>query len=315
MEDLSHQVEAAHASLQQKRKVTSRLTQLQVDLAESQTQEVELRKVLDKEFDDIVKLENSSLHSLFSQVLGNKEERLEIERQEYLHALLNHEAISHHIEELIFEQNVLNKQLLELVHIDQEYEKLLVKKEAALRTEGKYQAELMILDQKILNRKAQLKEISEALIEGKQVQGNLEILDEGLGKLKKWGIPEGGLGGKGRYSSLKKKHFIRETKEVVQLINGQLSKFHAELADIYRSLNYSFKDHFNHANEFLDLFYNNLITDWVVQRNLKTTRSSLENMQHEIKRVLMSLAHEEKTMHEEILKLDADREILLVKAS
>jgi len=315
LKDLSDQVASAYASLRQKHKVTARLAQLQTDLAESQAQEIELKKILAKEFEDIIKLENASLHALFSQVLGKKEERLEIERQEYLHALLNHESISHHIAELIFEQDVLNKQLLELLHIDQVYQELLVKKEAALRSEGKYQAELMVLDQKILNRKAQLKEIGEALIEGKLVQSNLAVLYAGLEKLKKWGIPEGGLGGKGRYSSLKKKHFIRETKEVVNLINGQLSKFHAELADIYRSLNFTFKDHFNRANEFLDIFYDNLITDWVVQRNLKTTRSSLENMQNEIERVLMSLAHEEKTMRAEISELDSDRENLVVKAT
>ncbi len=311
MDDLIVQIEAAHASLKQKEKVESRLAQLEADLRDSEMQEADLKKTVDNEFSDIVRLENSSLHSIFSQVLGKKEDRLEIERQEYLHALLNHESIVHQIAELRYEQEVLHKQLRELVHIDEVYEQLLVKKEAAMRQSGKYQPELMIIDQKILNRQTQLKEIGEAVTVGTQLQTNLAILDKGLTKLKNWGMPEGGLGGKGRYSSIKKKHFIRETKKAVQLINSQITSFHAELADIYRKLNFEFKEHFNRANEFLDIFYNNLITDWIVQRNLKTTRSSLDNMQNQIERILMSLAHEEKMMTSEVQELLVDREKMI----
>ncbi len=62
---------------------------------------------MNKEHEDVLKLEKISAFSLFRNILGNHKEQLEKERQEYLKAVLEYNSIANEIELLRYEQELL----------------------------------------------------------------------------------------------------------------------------------------------------------------------------------------------------------------
>ncbi len=67
------------------------------------------RAKMNKEHQDVIKLEKLSKQLLFKTILGNKELQLEIERQEYLQAVLEYNATAYNIDLIKYEQEILIK--------------------------------------------------------------------------------------------------------------------------------------------------------------------------------------------------------------
>lgn len=66
-----------------------------------------LEEQLDKEYLDYIRLKNFSIRGLFLKLLVNKDQQLDIEYQEYLHATLQYNECVKSLEILGFEENIL----------------------------------------------------------------------------------------------------------------------------------------------------------------------------------------------------------------
>lgn len=67
------------------------------------------RAKIDKELSDVMAMENVSVKSLVSKVMGNKEQKLEKEREEYLAATLELKEMEEALDMIAFEKSVLVK--------------------------------------------------------------------------------------------------------------------------------------------------------------------------------------------------------------
>jgi len=83
------------------------LTKLNQRLEEEELVLADLDLILEKEYQGVRKLEGLSVTSLFQTFLGNKEEQYEIEKQEYLHAVLMYNEAKKTVDLLSYEQQVL----------------------------------------------------------------------------------------------------------------------------------------------------------------------------------------------------------------
>ena len=66
-----------------------------------------LHDILQKEYKDVLRMEQQSLQGLFKRMLGSFEEQYELEKQEYLHAALRYNECKKTLELLEFERDVL----------------------------------------------------------------------------------------------------------------------------------------------------------------------------------------------------------------
>jgi len=262
-----------------------------------------LNRYMKKEYLDIVKLERQGLKPLFNNFLGSLEEALDKERQEYLLAVLNYQAKEREIKTLDFKAELLNQKSIELNSAEKEYKKIKHKYflQVNLNSEAK-RKKLSGIRVHVLKFEAILKEIREAEAAGKKSLNYLERLRKELSKITEWGVSKNynEIGGKGRNSSSKKKKYINKTKQLVFKTANHLDLFELELKDVSKTLKVDFSGEIDSLQSFLKIFFDNLITDWIVKDSIEVAFLSIEMIQEKINRTKITLTHHYTIMEEKI---------------
>lgn len=268
-----------------------------------------LEDVLDNELKDIQRLESIGVKSVFYKVLGNKEEQLEKERQEYLEASLKYKEHKQSLELLEYEKSVLEGKLGELPTISKQLEHLKeLREKEILKSDSNIATHLrQILHEHdrciMLN-----KEIVEALEEGEKSVKMLNIVLSYLRKARDWGRWD--MQGSKR-GSIMKHRAIDSAMKNLSKAQYQLDTFERELQDIgLKQLHLKIRS--SQFDRFTDYFFDNLISDWIVQQKIKSTMTSVEASLDHVKRLCLSLKNEKETNASRILELDAAKDKLLL---
>lgn len=234
----------------------------------------ELELILKKEFDDVEKLEKTSLTSVFYSFLGTKVEKLDKERQEYLAAKLKWENSKNEIEKLAAEIRNIRQKLAELGDPEQDYANHLQerKKLAQENNDPKF----IEFDQLLKEEFKQKREINEAIDAGEMALNSLRLAIQALRKAQNWGTFDM-LGG-GFLATAVKHSNIDEARQLVQDTQVWLSKFKRELADIAAGSQQNLEMHLDDFSTFADYFFDNLIFDWVVQTKINDSLQGCEAM-------------------------------------
>ncbi len=268
----------------QKSKVRLEIIQHELDILRT-----DLKKSyeqLKKEKADVEDLENRNIKSLFTEILGDIEQQLEKERQEYLQAVLHHNHLIDEIKILEFEAKTLRqKQSSDIIKVEGELVSLYNYKAKLLKKypDAKKQLEKFDVPLSAYNRK--LYHIEETISEAKSLHQTLKSIVNHMKNVKKWGPAK--MHGKGRYSSFKKKTFIDNANQQAIQANVKIKKFDKELKDVYPDMNISLSMHY--FENFVDHFYDNLITDWMIQRKLDNAIHSITLMVDKMSRIQMML--------------------------
>jgi|TARA_R110000737_G_C14609763_1_gene490767 hypothetical protein len=240
------------------------------------------RKIMHDEHQDVIKLEKMSKHFLFAKILGDREHELERERQEYLEAVLEYNAIAHEIEVLQYEKEILDRKKLDKEGLKKQRDYYLKFKEQRIlynssdRTIKKLNGEIERLH--LLQR-----EIKEAVEVANTASTHLKKAMHHLRSMVNFGayVIEGMT-----YS--KKQILNKAINEVIQ-VKVHLKKLDMEMSDIYN--NYELPSMYIY-DAFIDSFHQNLITDWVLRNKLKSAKSLLESGIEQLLRITATLKHD-----------------------
>ena len=66
-------------------------------------------------------------------------------------------------------------------------------------------------------------------------------------------------------------------------------------------------------NNFTDFFFDNLISDWIVQQKIVSTKNDVGKTHSYIQRLLLTLEQEFKELDRKLALLNSDREAMLLK--
>ena len=224
----------------------------------------------EKELEDVRKLESLGVKALFSKVIGNHHQQLEKERQEYLLAVVKHKSIQEEIVVLGFEESLLAKRLLQPELIDKELNQLIKKKEFTLKSyDTEFSKELFsregtlgrlkLIKQKLLRIERNAKQSTLILI---------QIADK-LHEVKDW--PPSG---KAKYASFIKKKYIDKARSKVVEAKVKLDEFSKNFSLLFKEETFEYD--MSGFESFLDRFYENLITDYIVASQLEKTLGDVE---------------------------------------
>ncbi len=271
--------------------VESHILEIDQNLKSSFARLKELEKTLDKELDDIEKLEGISVKSLFYKTLGNKEDQMDKERQEYLAISLKYKEVKQSIELLEFERELLNKKLNSLPKLKDKLESLKKQREEeilnspqiSLRNE--FQEIIRKLDISIMLNK----ELNEAIEEGEKAVKLLTVVISYLKKAGKWGKWERSR--KKRSGDYLKHQTIDKALKSLPKTQHQLNIFTRELKDLGDN-KIEFKLDLVQFNKFTDFFFDNLISDWIVQQRIKSTLNNIESTKSHVQKILLNLKQE-----------------------
>lgn len=270
--------------LQQKEKTTSLLAHAKNKLFVLKQDAQHLNEIMLKEKKDVENLEGLSLTGMFYSLLGDKEDRLRKENQEYLAAKLKYESCIHSIKFIEADVLAYEQQLKKFPEIEKELNELLAEKEKLFA--GKADSKINELNNKIQGYENQLKELKEAVNAGENIIPHISQAEDLLNSAGNWGVFDM-LGG-GIIATAVKHSKVDDARSIIQHIQMMLHRFNNELADV-KVLSVSAEINFSGFEKFADYFFDNLITDWMVQSKIKNSLNSVISLRNEITGIINKL--------------------------
>ncbi len=292
-------------------RLKSHIAEIDNNLSDSYARIKLLDKKLDSELKDIEALEKIGIKSLFYRTLGSKEEQLDKERQEYLDLSLHFNELKKEVELMEYEKKILTKKILELPTLEKELPILKQKRKEEILIGGmtEIKAELMLTFQ---NMDVQIKlktEIGEAIREGNKCIQLLDNILNHLSNASDWGKWD--MRGNDRRAGYMRKKSIDNAINILPSAQHQLNLFLREMNDLEEeNLGISLQD--IHFNRFKDFFFDNLISDWIIQQRIKNTYYNIESTQSHIKRIILSLGNENKKVEQLLKKFHDKKEALIL---
>ncbi len=312
MASIQEQLQKITAEYQTLEKVARHLTSLSKRLDKETKALHKLSKKVDREQAEYERLESLSLKSLFHKVLGNKEEQVEKERQEYLQSFLKYNEAKKSVELMEFEMQTLEKKLARKDQIEAEMERLIkLREKELLKLDPSISTKLQV----ILHKQDKLKrmhiEVREALQAGDQVLHSINTMIGFLNQARNWGHWD--MSGRSHMPSYMKKSSIDKAVAVSHQVKHQLHTFSNELQDVYgKSFNFPF--HIESFSGFMDIFFDNLISDWIIQKKIKNSLASIVSVRDKVIRLVSSLKAEMPAIEKEIEQLEQNHKEIIINA-
>lgn len=294
------ELKIAYENMMRKKKIEFHLVNLDKRIKQQEREVRRYLNIAEQEEEDIHKLEGMNLQTLFIKVLGNHLDELEKQRQEYLMAVLQHQGATKKLNALKYEKEILNKQLSGLFNAESEFDNLYKKAEVGfdLLLDKKTKGRMKAIELRVLNHEERVKEIREAVRAGKKAERILVKIKKDLSEIKQWGNPfinnksQLKVYGKGRYSSYGKKKFVNAAKSDANKANILLEHFELEILDIYKQFKLDYRNYIKSFSNFLEIFYDNMVTDWIVKKNIDNTIHAMETIHDKVVRILAMLENE-----------------------
>lgn len=309
--NIQKQIKSVLEEFKSLQNVKAHLDETEAKLATSYNKMKALDKMLDKELKDIEKLEKLGIKSLFHKALGSKEEQLEKERQEYLEASLQYKESKKSVELMEFERDLLAKKINSLPKIQAHLEELKkaraqeIMNSSNITVRNEFSEIIHKLDIGILLNK----ELEEAIDAGVKSNKLLGIVASFLRKAGEWGRWD--MYGDNRRAGYMKQQAIDKAIRNLSQAQHQLNMFTRELKDLGEN-NIQFKLNMVHFSKFTDFFFDNLISDWIIQQRIKSTLNNIESTNDHVKRIVLSLQSEQKENFKKIADLEVLKDQLIL---
>lgn len=292
--------------------VKSHVDEIEIQLRDAYKKIKVLDKKVEKELRDIEELEKIGIKSLFHKTLGDKDKQLEKERQEYLEISLKYNEYKKSVELMEFERDLLAKKLNNLDPLKRKLEDLKNQRltEILRSSNSTIKTELQELLHKTDVSLALNKELEEAILEGEKSIKLISVVSSYLTKAGEWGRWD--MYGDNRRAAYLRKQAIDKARRNLSQAQHQLNLFARELKDLGEN-NITFNLDLIHFNKFTDFFFDNLISDWIIQQRIKSTLNSIESTKDYAKRILLSLIQEKESNNSRLVELNKSKDSILTK--
>ncbi len=296
------------------KKVQDRLVQIVPEIEQLRQDLIPLDQLVQKEYADIENLEKLGLKTMFYKVLGSQETQMEKERQEYLQASLKYDQVRKSLELLEFEYNLLKKKIDALPAIEKRLDDLSKQQEMELMNlQGNAGFELKKIYSQIEAQQRMIIDINEAMKAGSVAVQSLDNVIAGLQQAHNWG--QWDMSGRNPMSNHLKYTAIDKAKDWAYEANRQLKIFEKELLDVYRRIPEDFQLHLDSFNRFIDVFFDNLITDWIIQQKIYNALNNSLNTRDKVTRMIKLLETEKPKVDKAIADLNEVKKEYVLRAS
>ena len=311
VEDINRKLEALHDKQAQLAKLRGLVEHVQDDLDRTTQRRDHLRTVLAKEQKDVDRLTGFSLTAIFHTLMSSKTEQLDKERQELVRVKLRFDEADGAVKSLENDLRILWKQVEQIGDLSAEREKLMAEREAAVLASDPYVADQVhALTEQIADAKAMGREIREASHVGGFALASLDKMIDCLSSARSWGTYD--LVGGGFVASSVKHSNIDLARGHAHRAQKYLRRFKNELADV--SIDTDLSIEIGEFEKFTDFFFDNLITDYVVQRKIVSSLGNAEEVRRKLRRVLRSLRTNESQVEKRIKELGDSRRSIIETA-
>jgi CTP-dependent riboflavin kinase len=283
---INSELQQLQSQIVEKQWIEKRLNEISAELIQQKELVVQLKQQLDKEQNDVKNLEGLSLSGLFYSILGNKDQQLEKERQEALMMQLKYDEARQSLALKEADLQAIQKRMQQIEDAEKRLNATLeIKLSLLLSAPNAVAQKLKMLHEQGQALKKEKQEIGEALEAAKAYLQLLSTLIKQLRSAKDWGTWDV-LGG-GMLSSYVKQQRLNEVRNTVNSLRHYESNFRRELSEVRPSgaLNVEVSS----FEGMLDMFFDNLITDWIVQQRINRSLAGAQKAYDEVVRILSAL--------------------------
>lgn len=260
-----------------------------------------LNKILNKEYKDVQNLEKLSLVNILATIIGNKEDKLYKEEQEYIQAKIKYDECLLIVEGYKNDRNYLISRIKEIDYSEDRYAELIREKGEKLKTfDFGIKQELVRLENLLDIEKQNGIEIIEAKAEADRCKNIISEAIDQLESAKSWGTYD--MFGGGGLSSIIKHERIRDAKNKLQSLGYAVQKLNFELNDVNMSLANEGLDSLS-DDYLIDVFFDNIFTDWSVQDKIKDSLRKVNGLYKRVLKISDELEIKEKRHLEEVENL------------
>lgn len=294
-----------------KQQLEAKLKELRSQKWEYERRMISFRVAFRKEQEDVEKLEGRSLANYFFAVIGKLDGKLDQERQEAYAAKVKLDAAGAEVQRIEQDISRILAELAEIGDAEAEYNRLLEEKRAELTASGTGTAEQILnLEQGIAVLETQKKEIREAISAGFSARGTAEQILTELNDADNWNTWDM-LGGGGIITHVVKHSHLDSAQDLVSELQSKLRRFKTELADIQISADVQVN--IDGFLRFADYFFDGLFADWAVGSRISQSYDSVSATKSKITRTLEKLEKMQTAVDDEIVRLKAQLDELIVK--
>jgi len=315
MTQLHQQLQEAIREAERIRKIKEHTSELTIRLEAEEKALLAMETTLTKEQRDVETLEREGLTTMFRKFIGDREEKLDKEREEYLRASLRFNELYKSVELIRFELDLLTKkeQNLEVVEgkvstlINQREEELMhMDPEVALKLKGIHEQTDKLHKYSI--------EVEEAFKAGQEaltfVRGAEQHLIDAqlMGQRDMWGSRSRYGLNSGRF----KHESIDKARDMAYQSQHALIRFGNELKDVFKGLQLNINMKIEDFGRFADIFFDNIITDYLVQQKITQSLINVTGTRQHLDQIMHSLDNERNVIREKLEALEEERKRLIV---
>lgn len=308
--DTIHKIHERFDRLEELKAVQRHYDETARSLQEAQQNLSDMDKQLEKELKDIDQLEGLSIKGLFHKVLGSQEEQLDKERQEYLQLSLKHKEHVKDIELLEYELGLLQKKVADISSIEAEIEQLKqVREQEVMSSNSRLRAGLVNIYNQMDQSKRRQAELLEAFKAGKGALASVQRVVGHLAQAKKWGDWDT-MSDSRHYDRRKHSEIDRAVDQAYQT-KHLLNLFSKELRDVGINSG-QINIHIESIGGFMDVLFDNLITDWVIQNKIKNALRNAETTYDKVLRLVKTVEGELDMEKQTMASLEEEKDQLLI---
>ena len=284
-----------------KQRLEEILKQLEKQSSSLKNKADELAKTLAKEQRDVEKIEGVSLSSIFFNIIGKKEERIDKEKREAYAALLKYDNAKRELEEVYREIELRKNELNSLVGCEDKYKaKFKEKVEYIKKNDSQNAREIIDIENKITYFNSQIKEINEAIVAGKRALEYARDARDCLDSADSWSTWD--LFSDGMMADIMKHSKLDEAQECVSRMQSTLRRFKTELSDV--NINADITVKLSGFTEFADYFFDGLFVDLAVKSHIESLIYEVSNVSRNVSEIVNKLENNSTIIREEIDKLN-----------
>ncbi|MCL6444338.1 MAG: hypothetical protein K6T83_12945 [Alicyclobacillus sp.] len=307
-EDLTTRVAEAKANVLERQRCASQLEKCQAALEAERANNAALRSALQEEEDTSEKLEGMSITHLFHRLLGNLEEKEEDVQKSIVQTRMKLSWSDNELSRLEAERDRLQKRLEELAGSEEAYERLLSEKEARIRDAGFPEAQkLEELVEQRAEAMAQRKEVAEAKSAAQAALSALTTAADELRKAENWGTFDM-LGGGMITTAIKRSH-MDDANDAAMAAQTALKRLERELRDVRMYVEVPLTS--GGFSAFADYFFDGLITDWLVQREIRDALNAVEMQLDAVREIEQRLSQADADLERRLASLEEERRSLI----
>ncbi len=309
--DFDEKLKQLNQQIHTKKSLEAKHTELEAQRETLHKHVTQLKKIMWTEQADVDKLTRTSMTSILSVMLGNKENRLEKERAEACAAKMKYDSAMRQLQAVEEDLHHLHSELRTIASCEQQYQELLEQKAQAIEQSGSETAkQLFALDEQITALQSQKKEIQEAISAGSRARNTINSILSSLNNAEDWGTLD--LFGGGVLSDLAKHSHLDDAQEKVETLQEELRRFKTELADV--TIQADLQIRVDGFLRFADYFFDSFFTDWAVMDKINQSQASVQKTKDQVEAVLSQLKSMNCSVEQQISLMRSQRDALVASA-